>query len=114
MDILAINNRLPMVEGDFQLVDRNEKVKQHLIAALNTMFTDWLLNYLKGIDFVRGMRQEEFLDNDIKKQILGTEDVVTIKNYTRDFDRENLSVCIKAIVQSSYGKIEINEVIKRD
>ena len=52
-DILMNNNRLPMYNGDFVLTDGIEEIKQHIVTALNTFYTDWLLNYTKGIPRAR-------------------------------------------------------------
>lgn len=107
------DNRLPMVNGDFVLVESLEKTKQHIVSAIRTMYGDWLLNYLKGIDFVPGLRNEVFLDHDMKQQITGVETVTGITNYVRTFDRKTLTVQITAVVQTIYGDIPISEVIKK-
>lgn len=115
MDILINNNRLPMIDGDFQLTDRLQLIKQHISVALNTMYADWLLNYQKGIDYDRDLKSGDmtFLDHDVKKQIDGVEGVVSIKNYTRKFDRKTLTVVIVAIVETIYGDLPIKEVINK-
>ena len=55
-DIKIENNRLMMKNGDFELVDGIDEVKQHIIIALNTFYTDWILDYTKGVDYAYGMR----------------------------------------------------------
>lgn len=112
-DILFKNNTLPMINGDFVIVDRIELVKQHIYAALNTMYGDWLLDYTKGIDYVGGLRNLTFLDHDIKNQIKGVDGVVSVQNYRRVFDKENLKIRISAVVKTVYGHLPIDEVINR-
>ena len=111
-DILMNNNRLPMYNGDFVLTDGIEEIKQHIVTALNTFYTDWLLNYTKGIDYAFGLRHEEFLEHDCKNQILGVNGVVSLANFNMRFNRETLEWNITAGVKTVYGKLEINEGIK--
>lgn len=113
MDILAQNNRLPMYGGDFMLTNGIEEIKQHIKVALNTFYTDWLLDFRKGIDYAYGLRHEEFLENDIKNQIQGVEGVVSIINFNMKFDRTNARWNVCAGVNTIYGKLEINEGISQ-
>lgn len=112
-DILMENNRLPMLNGDFQFVDELNEIIQQVVIALHTMYGDWLLEYLKGIDFVRDLRNMIFLDHDIKKQILGVKGVTGIKQYQRNFDRKTLTVQIIAVIKTIYGDFPINEAINK-
>ncbi len=110
-DILMNNNRLPMYNGDFILVQGIDEIKQHIITALNTFYTDWLLNFEKGIDYAFGMRNEEFLEHDCKKQILGVEGVTALLNFSMTFDRQIMGWHIFSGIKTVYGKLEINETI---
>lgn len=112
-DILSKNNTLPMLNGDFVLVDRIELIRQHICTALNTMYGDWLLDPDKGIDYAGGLRNLTFLDHDVKNQIKGVKGVVSIQNYKRTFDKENLTVLISAVVETIYGNLPIDEVINK-
>ncbi len=102
-----------MYNGDFMLVNGVEEIKQHIIVALSTFYTDWLLDYRKGIDYTFGLRHEEFLENDVKKQILGVEGVVSIVSFSMAFDKKTLIWNIKAGIRTIYGNIEVNEGIKQ-
>lgn len=113
MDIWVKGNRLPLYSGDFMLVSETEEIKQHIVAALNTFYTDWLLNFKKGIDYVYGLRHPEFLEHDIRNQIKGVDGVTAIVNLDLDFDKKNAVWNIKAGIKTVYGKIEINEVISQ-
>ena len=112
MTDLKINGqRLVIKDGDFVLTDRTDEIKQHIIVALNTFYGDWLLDYTKGIDYTRDLRQLEFLDNDCKNQIRGVDGVTNIINYTRNFDKTNLTVNIVAGIQTIYGRIDIAQTL---
>lgn len=113
MDILMINNRLPMIDGDFVLVEELEEIKQQIRVAVRTFYGDWLINYIKGLDITQDLKNEVFLDHDMKKQIREVNNVTGIKNYIRTFDRETFSINIKAIITTIYGDIPINEVIRK-
>lgn len=108
-DILMSDNRLPMYNGDFILTNEVEELKQHVVTALNTFYTDWLLNFQIGIDYAFGMRHEEFLEHDIKKQIKAVEGVVSILNFKMEFDRQNLKWNVVAGLKTIYGTIEVRE-----
>lgn len=113
MDILVKENRLPLYSGDFMLVSEVEEIKQHIVAALNTFYTDWLLNFKKGIDYVQGLRHQEFLEHDIRNQIEGVDGVSAIINLSLELDKKNAVWNVKVGIKTVYGKIEINEVISQ-
>ena len=106
------NHRLPMYNGDFVLVQGIDEIKQHIIIALNTFYADWLLDYTKGIDYPFGLRHEEFLEHDIKNQILGVDGVISLVNFSMTFDRTSLVWNVRAGINTSYGRVDINEGIK--
>lgn len=112
-DIKMYYDRLPMIDGDFQLINGVEEIKQHIIVALNTFYTDWLLDYTKGIDYTRGMRQLEFLEHDCKSQIRGVEGVTNIINFIMNFNRQTLTVEVQAGIQTIYGRVDIEQQITR-
>ena len=112
-DILMKNNRLPMYNGDFVLTNATDEIKQHIATALSTFYTDWLLDFTKGIDYAYGLRHEEFLRHDIKNQILGVEGVVALSAFSMKFDKTNRSWQVTAAVKTIYGKVEINEYIQQ-
>lgn len=112
-DIKMENNRLVMQDGDFVLVDGIDEIKQHIIVALNTFYNDWLLDYTRGIDYATGMRNTEFLEHDVKKQLQGVKDVQSVDNFTLMFDRSDLKIKITAQIKTKYGNIDINEEIQQ-
>ena len=113
MDILMQNNRLPMENGDFRLANGIDEVKQHIITALNTFYGDWILDYTKGIDYAYGLRHEEFLEYDIKNQLSGVQGVLSVDNFTMEFDKTNLTINVIASIKTVYGKVDIQSEISR-
>lgn len=113
-DISMKDNRLPMVNGDFVLTKDLDELKQHVSTALNTFYTDWLLDFTKGIDLAYGMRHTEFLEHDVKKQILGVDGVQSIKSFDMTFDRGTLAVKITASLKTTYGHLEFEGILNNE
>ena len=113
MDIMldSNNNKLVWEQGDLKLVDDLELIKQHILTALYTLKSDWLLDYTVGIDLPRGMREESFLKNDIQKQILGVDGVLSIKTF--NMTKEGVNYKIFAHVLTEMGDIELEEVMQQ-
>ena len=107
------NNRLPMENGDFKLANGIDEVKQHIITALNTFYGDWILDYTKGVDYAYGMRNTEFLEYDVKRQISGVDGVNSISDFSLSLNRADNSVQITAVVKTAYGNINLQENIYR-
>lgn len=114
MDILMKDNRLPMSNGDFQITDGTEEIKQHIVVALNTFYGDWILDYTKGIDYAYGLRHEEFLEYDIKNQINGVSGVTSIDNFQMEFDKKNYTINVTAGINTIYGKLDIQTALNRN
>lgn len=110
-DIMIKNNRLEIFDGDFLSVTDVEEVKQHILVALNTFKGDWVLNGIKGINYSRGFRNTTMLENDVKKQLNSVKNVRSIDNFEMLFDKSNLAIRITAIVNTSYGKIYLDETL---
>lgn len=111
-DIKMSNNRLPIIDGDFVLTEGIEEIKQHIIVALNTFYSDWLLDYTKGIDYTKGLRNHDFLQHDCKSQILGVDGVTGLINFTLNFDKPTLTVKIVSGVKTIYGRVDIAETLQ--
>lgn len=105
------DNKLPMMNGDFQLVSGIDEIKQQIIVALNTFYGDWVLDYTKGIDYAYGVRHEEFLEHDVKNQIRGVKGVLSVDDFTMDYDKTNLTLNISAVVKTTYGKLDLRSSI---
>ena len=111
-DIKMEKDRLPMQNGDFILINGIDEVKQHIIVALNTMYTDWILDPTRGIDYAYGLRNTEFLEHDVKSQISQVKGVQSIDDFNLTFDRKTQTVNITAKIKSNYGMIEITETLE--
>lgn len=111
MDIYMKDNKLPMLNGDFQLVSGIDEIKQQITVALNTFYGDWVLDYTKGIDYAYGFRHEEFLEHDVKNQIRGVKGVLSVDDFTMDYDKTNLTLNISAVVKTTYGKLDLRSSI---
>lgn len=109
MDIKLDINNLIFENGDLVLVSGLEKIKQHILTALYTLKGDWLLDYEKGIDLPRGMREHAFLLNDVKNQITGVDGVNRIRKI--DLIREGTTIKIYAVISTINGDVEISEVM---
>ena len=114
MDILMKHTGLPMLNGDWQLVNGTEEIKQHIVTALNTFYGDWILDYTKGIDYAHGLRHDEFLEYDIKKQITGVKGVMSLDNFNMEFNKNDLTVNVTAAIKTIYGKLDIQTTINRN
>ena len=111
VDILSDGKNFTIQDGDFAIVESVEKVKQHIIAALNTFYSDWIIDKEKGIDFVNGFRNTDLLDADVRKQILEVENVLGISYFELLYDASNLTVNIAAVIQTEFGDISVNDIL---
>lgn len=110
-DIMISNGRLKISDGDFVTVSKTDEVKQHIIVALNTFVGDWVLNREKGIDYGQGFRNPNYLENDIKKQVLNVKNVRSLDNFEMKFNRKDLTINVTATVKTSYGVIYLDETL---
>ena len=110
-DIMIKNNRLEIYDGDFLPVKGIDEVKQHILVALNTFKGDWVLNPQKGINYSRGFRNTTLLENDVKKQLNAVKNVRSVDNFEMKFDKVSLAIRITAIINTSYGKIYLDETL---
>ena len=108
-DLKIENNRLVWNNGDLQLVEGLELIKQQILVGLYTLLGEWLLDYTVGIDFERNMRDDVFWQHDIKKVILSTDGVRKIEKLNVIKERQNIN--ITAFIKTELGDIELNEVI---
>lgn len=112
MKNLELNGeKLKFSNGDFELIEGLELVKQEIIIGLHTFLHDWLLDRNKGIDYFRDLKADStaFLENDIKETILGINNVLSIDKISVSFNQENLHFTVIAIITTTFGKISLNE-----
>lgn len=110
-DIKIQSNGLEVRNGDFANVSGVEEIKQHITVALNTFKGDWILNRDKGINYSHGFRNMSFLENAVKNQLNNIDNVISTENFEMTFDKNSLAIKISAIVNTTFGKIYIDEAI---
>ena len=110
-DLQITDDGLGIKDGSLIIIGGVEKVRQHIIIALNTFYNDWILDSTKGIDYALGLRDMEFLEYDVKKQLKEVEDVESVEDFSMDFDRETLTVNITAQIKTAYGMLDLSESI---
>ncbi len=113
LDICIENSRLNLINGDFNVLESGiQEIRQHVIVALNTFLGDWILNSDKGINYPAGLRDNDLLDFDIKRQLLEIKNVSAIENFNLSFSDKNLSVKVSATIITSYGnRLDLIETI---
>lgn len=113
MDLMIQGSALKTVNGDLELVSGTDEIKQHVIVALNTFYNDSLINPSRGIDYAHGLRYEEFLEFDIKKQLSGVNGILSVDDFSMEFDKTNLTLNITASLKTVYGRLDIQNTINR-
>lgn len=108
-DLMTKDNRLQIIDGDVALVSNIEEVRQQVIVALNTFKRDWILNSQKGINYPQGFRNTYFLEKDIRRQVLGVNNVRSLDNFTLGFDKKTLAITVSATIKTTYGELYLNE-----
>ena len=112
-DIMMKDNRFIMKDGDFVLVNEIDEIKQHLIVAVNTFYGDWIFDLEKGINYSYGLRHPEYLEHQIKSQIMGVQGVKSIENFELVHNRENQTANIFASIKTDYGNIDFTETLQK-
>ena len=112
-DLQITDDGLGREDNNFIIINGVEKVRQHIVTALNTFYTDWILDCTKGIDYALGLRNMEFLEYDVKRQLKEVEDVESVNDFSMDFDRETLTVNISAQIKTAYGMLDLSESIRQ-
>ncbi len=112
IDIMSDGSHFKFQKGDFLAVKGVEKVKQHIITALNTFYSDWHLDSDKGFDLANGLRNLSLLETDIRRQILEVENVISLRNFRLVLDDAELSVKVYAVVQTEFGVVEVTQSLR--
>ena len=111
-DISINQNHLEITNGDFVAVSDIDEIKQHIIVALNTFYGDWILNRNKGIDYAYGFKHPDFMEIEIKKQILEVDKVQSINNFKLNFDRNTLALNVYADINTEYGNLHFQKKLQ--
>ena len=97
--------------GNFINLTLIESIGQNIKSALRTKKGEWFLNTDLGLDysgFDKG--KKEILIYSIKQTILGVVGVVSIASFISDYDKNLRKLTIKATINTTEGKIYLNEV----
>ncbi len=111
---ITATNGLNFQNGDFELISQKERIIQHVKTALYTFKGEWILDQKRGVDYPSGLKNPNFLEYEIRSQILEVEGVTSISNYTQSFDTTTLSVRIDATLITKYGEVKFSEQIGKD
>lgn len=87
------NNRISIKNGDFKMVEEENRLKQHIKTGLKILPQDWILDYRKGIDYIGGLRAyPNILKAQIKNAIQEVFGVDRVLNYEFDDSEETIKV----------------------
>lgn len=91
-----------------------EAVGQAVVTRLRLWAGEWFLDVAEGTPYQAGglgARRLATIDPMIRERILETDGVVSIISYTSDYDADQRTVTLSAIIATRYGDAPINEVL---
>lgn len=101
---LTDNNRISFKYGDFETIERENRLKQQISTGLNILKRDWILDYRKGIDYIGGLRAyPDILKAQIKTAINEVFGVDRVLKY--EFDNTGETYKVKCSVLSGNKEI---------
>ena len=112
MDILIDEHSLVFEAGDFVLIDGILEVKQQIVVALNTLLEEWALDVTRGINYAALLRDSVLCEYFVKKQILAVSGVNSLENLEINFEKNNMTISVKADVNTDYGNVSLNEFVQ--
>lgn len=92
--------------GRADYADRSESVAQRVVTRLRSFRGDWFLDLDHGIAWIERMErgnERQQLEDDVKRQILGTDGVERILAFDIAFDGKTRRVTITASLRDIYG-----------
>lgn len=103
---LTDDNRIAFKNGDFETVEGESRIKQHIKTGIKILLGDWILDYRKGVDIIGGLRAyPNILKAQIKSAIQEVFGVDRVLKYSFDDSTEVYKV--KATVMTGYGQFEV-------
>lgn len=107
---LTDDNRVSFKDGDFETVEGENRIKQHIKTGIKILLVDWILDYRKGVDVIGGLRAyPNILKAQIKNAIQEVFGVDRVLKYSFDDSEEIYKV--KAMVLSNGRQFEAEGVI---
>ena len=111
---ISQTNGLNILHGDFEITFKTDRIAQHIKTALYTFKKEWIFDETRGVDYPHGLKNTDFLEHEIRKQILNVKGVDSIINYEQKFNKDTLSVEVVATIKTCYGTINFSEQIRKD
>ena len=104
-------DRLLLENGDFNVVQDINRIKQHIISGLYLLAGDWVLDGSQGVSYWTGMRAyPEILSAQIKRAINTVDGVDTVLKYNFNITNDNIFK-VACTVKVGNTEIAINEEI---
>jgi hypothetical protein len=107
---------LKLVGNNLMMIDRADEVRQLLRSRIRTFQGEWFLDTSIGLPyhqsiFVKGTRPETVASY-IKREILGCPGVLSLNEYSQDFNSQNRQLAANFRVQVTDNEIlTVNEVV---
>lgn len=102
-------------KNDLLVCKSADQVIQSLKIRLQTIKGEWFLDTTAGLPYYEDILVKNpnlpNIDNIIKAQIIDTDDVEEILEYTSSFDSAGRSFSVSFRVRSIYGEVELNETV---
>lgn len=99
---------------DDYLVDSPEAVAQRVMTRLALPTGSWFTDLEDGTPYstqILGERTRPLYDIAIRKRILGTNGVLSIVNYSSEFEPDKRRLSVNAIIQTIYGQATVTGVL---
>lgn len=101
--------------GDLQLTEGLDRVKQHLSQRLKLFFGEWFLETERGIPYFQDIFKKnpdgDIVDATFKKAVIETPGVVNLQEFSIDYDNATRSITVKLRALTTDGVIDYTEEI---
>ena len=110
---LDTNSDWTFGKGIQNYLREKDALKLNIRSRLKSWKGDCFYEPAEGVDYNNflDVGTKEFLDRDIKRVILQTEDVIKITEYESTLDRTSREVSIRTRIETVFGKITIDGVV---
>ncbi len=107
---LDSNNDLIVENGAFKLVQNGSEVVQHVRSRLLFYKNEWFLDRSAGVPyfeevFVKPSRPDN-VESILKSEILQTPGVLSLIEFTMDYDSQTRKLTVTFTAETTYGLIE--------
>lgn len=110
IDFKFSGGTLPLLNGDFVLVDGAERVRQQIEIRLNLWRGEWFLDSDFGTPYTsevlgKGVNPEAAVSA-IKREVLAVDGVTSIESLTYSVAKETRKLSLSFAARTDYGLIE--------